>query len=93
MNMRRAFTEHPAAVGETYVEHFGVALGFARCLGRASAAALVHAVVPSLCKTTASDCILGLADDIRSRRPDLADATAPRAAAPAAPEPTLARVG
>lgn len=84
MNLRRAFTDHPAAVGESYVEHFGVAMGFARCLGRASAAALVHAVVPSLCQTTASDCILELADDIRSRRPDLAD-PAPVSVASSAP--------
>ncbi len=84
MQLRRAFTEHPAAVGESYLEHFGVAMGFARCLGRASAAALVHAVVPSMCQTTASDCILELAEDIRSRRPDLADDVAVPAPAPLA---------
>lgn len=54
MNLRSAFTEHPASVDETYTEHMRVALGFAGSLAVAAGAALVHAVVPSLCEKTAS---------------------------------------
>ena len=54
MNMKRLFTEHPDAVGETYVEHMKVALSFAGPLAGAAAAALVHAVLPFLFVTTAS---------------------------------------
>jgi Family of unknown function (DUF6356) len=54
MDLRRHFTEHPATVGETWGEHCRVALSFSRELAIASAAAAVHALVPSLCSTTAS---------------------------------------
>ena len=48
------FTDHPAKVNETYLQHFRFALSFAGWLFLAGAAALVHAVVPALCETTAS---------------------------------------
>jgi hypothetical protein len=54
MNLKRLFTEHPDAVGESYTEHMGVALSFAGPLLLAGLAALVHAVLPFLCVTTAS---------------------------------------
>ena len=54
MGLKRLFTEHPDDVGETYVEHMGVALSFAGPLARAAGAALVHAFLPFLCVTTAS---------------------------------------
>jgi Family of unknown function (DUF6356) len=50
----RLFTEHPKSVGESYVEHMGVALSFAGPLLVAGLAALVHAFLPFLCVTTAS---------------------------------------
>ena len=55
MTLKRLFTEHPAMVGETYPEHMRTALSFAGPLAVASAAALVHAFLPFLCTTTASD--------------------------------------
>ena len=55
------FTDHPHATGETYREHFGVAFGVSRQLAGAAAAALIHAVVPRLHTTTASDKIRALA--------------------------------
>jgi hypothetical protein len=55
------FTEHPHAVGESYREHLSVALGVSRQLAGASAAALVHALVPRFHTTTASDKIRALA--------------------------------
>ena len=54
MTLRQHFTEHPASVDETYLEHFKVAARFARCLSIAAGAAAVHAIIPSLCTTTAS---------------------------------------
>lgn len=65
---RRLFIDHPASVEETYVQHFGVALYFSATLARAAGAALVHAFVPGLCKRTASDIILELADKMKARR-------------------------
>ena len=54
MRIGRHFTEHPASVGETYGQHFRVAMRFSRCLAKAAGAAAIHAVVPSLCSKTAS---------------------------------------
>jgi len=54
------FTAHPHATGESYGQHFGVAFGVSRQLAGAAFAALVHAVVPSLHKSTASEKIKAL---------------------------------
>ena len=54
MHLKRLFTEHPDAVGESYVEHMKVALSFAGPLSVAALGALVHAFLPFLCVTTAS---------------------------------------
>ncbi|HEY8380784.1 MAG TPA: DUF6356 family protein [Microvirga sp.] len=54
MSLKRLFTEHPDAVGESYFEHMHVALSFAGPLLLAGMAALVHAFLPFLCVTTAS---------------------------------------
>lgn len=64
----RAFTEHPASVDETYLEHARFALGFAGRLFLASLAALVHAVLPFLFETTASRAIGAMHARIVSRR-------------------------
>ena len=62
-----AFTEHPASVGETYPEHMAIALGYgARLLG-AGCAAIVHALLPALFKTTASDAIRAMHAEIENR--------------------------
>ncbi|MCW1950576.1 MAG: DUF6356 family protein [Octadecabacter sp.] len=55
----RWFLAHPATVDETYFQHMRFALGFAFWLVTAGLAALVHAVFPALCETTASR-ILGM---------------------------------
>lgn len=65
--LARAFTDHPASVGETYWEHFMAAAGFAMRLSRIAAAAAVHALVPSLCKTTASEEIAHLHRQLQQR--------------------------
>lgn len=63
----RAFTAHPASVGETYVQHAGFALRFAGALFLASLAALVHAVLPFACQTTASRIVRRLHGVIEAR--------------------------
>jgi hypothetical protein len=50
----RLFLSHPASVNEGYFQHMGFALRFAGLLGLAAGAALVHALIPALCQTTAS---------------------------------------
>ncbi len=51
------FLSHPEAVGETYLEHQGVALTFAAELLAAGFACAVHALVPALFPRTASRAI------------------------------------
>jgi Family of unknown function (DUF6356) len=51
------FTTHPHAVGESYGEHFGVAMSYSGRLFAASCAAFVHALLPFLFVTTASSAI------------------------------------
>ena len=63
----RAFTEHPASVGESYWQHLAFALGFAARLLLAGLAALVHALLPFLFKTTASRLIAEMARKTGSR--------------------------
>jgi hypothetical protein len=60
MGLRHTFTDHPASVGETWGQHCRVALGFSRDLAIAAGAAAVHALVPSLCASTASRRICAL---------------------------------
>lgn len=77
-SFERLFLDHPRDVGETYVEHMGAsaAYGF-RLLGMAGAA-FVHALFPSLCRTTTSDRVCAMADEIRGRRMTASEARAAR---------------
>lgn len=50
----RWFLAHPASVDETYLGHMKFALGFSFWLLVAGLAALVHAMFPAVCETTAS---------------------------------------
>jgi hypothetical protein len=54
------FTAHPAAVGESYGEHFTTAMGFSLALLRAALVCAVHAVLPFLFEKTGSECIRNL---------------------------------
>lgn len=54
------FLTHPRKVDETYLQHMGVALSFGFWLAVAAGAALIHALVPALCETTASRIIRSL---------------------------------
>lgn len=54
------FQDHPASVGETYLEHVGVALSFALPLLVASMCCLVHAVLPFTFEKTGSGIVRNL---------------------------------
>ncbi len=61
------FLDHPATVNETYFGHMRFALGFAFWLGVAAVAALIHALIPALCETTASRVLKRLHARIENR--------------------------
>jgi len=52
--MALSFTKHPAAVGETYGEHFGSATYFGTRMIGAGILCLIHAVLPFLFVTNGS---------------------------------------
>ena len=60
MRLLEHFTQHPASVGESYLEHMRHAGGFALAMLAGGLACLVHAVLPFLCKKTASETIARL---------------------------------
>lgn len=63
----RGFQSHPASVNESYFGHMRFALGFAGTLFLAGGAALVHALIPPLCETTASNQVKKLHAKLISR--------------------------
>ena len=69
MNLSKLFTEHPASVDETYFGHMAFAAWFASRLFMAGGAALVHAVLPFLCETTASRIVRELYERTANRKP------------------------
>lgn len=58
--LRRLFLDHPAAVGESYVRHFGVASSFGLSMVTGGVACFIHAVVPALFQTTGSRTVIAL---------------------------------
>ena len=62
MNLIRAFTEHPASVGESYGEHLARACYFGLRMVFAGIACLVHGVLPFLFVRTGSRAIIELND-------------------------------
>lgn len=76
--LQRMFREHPAKVGESYVEHLVFAFGFSARLFRAAFAAFVHGVVPCLHETTASAAVLDMNDELRARRASMAQGSGKR---------------
>lgn len=67
--MRVSFTEHPHDVGETYGEHFQVAMHFSAAMLRGGLACFVHALLPFCCTTTGSQTIKRLHEEmIMARR-------------------------
>ena len=68
MSILKAFIEHPASTGETYGQHCRRALRVSTTLAVTSMAAFVHALVPALFTTRASDTIFELHDDLQRIR-------------------------
>ena len=62
MNVLRAFTDHPASVGESYTEHLAHATCFGVRMIAAGIACLVHALLPFLFSRTGSAAIAELND-------------------------------
>ena len=65
--LHRLFTHHPESVGESYGQHFGVALGYGLRLIAAGACALVHAVLPFCFEKTASTMVRRMVADMDRR--------------------------
>jgi cephalosporin hydroxylase len=57
---RSLFTEHPASVDETYLEHFGSAIYFGTKMIIAGVACVVHGVIPAVFMTRGSDTVRAL---------------------------------
>lgn len=66
------FTRHPAESGETYSGHLRFASGVGFQLILAGLAALVHAVFPFLCQTTASRLLARVHHRVMAARPETA---------------------
>jgi Family of unknown function (DUF6356) len=78
MNPLRAFTDHPASMGETYTEHMARASCFGLRMIGAGIACLVHALLPFLFERTGSAAIAELNDRMvvnRRGAPSLASTT------------------
>ena len=72
VNLIRAFTEHPASVGESYGEHLLRAMYFGTRMLFAGIACLVHGVLPFLFVRTGSRAIAELNDRmVVNRRAEL----------------------
>jgi hypothetical protein len=65
--LENLFTAHPRAVGESYGEHFAVAMSYSARLFAASFAAFVHAFLPFLFVATASRAIKDMHASITQR--------------------------
>ena len=63
----RLFADHPREVGETYLEHFAAASKYGLRLMGAASRAFVHALIPGLCKTDASDRVRTMASELNGR--------------------------
>lgn len=66
--LRALFVDHPESVGESYGEHFMVALGFGATMVVAGLACIVHALVPGLFVKTGSAAVTQLYDRMVAHR-------------------------
>lgn len=66
--LSKLFLDHPADVGETYVEHAREASSYGFAMLAAGIACLVHAAVPALFKSTGSQTIKALNDRLVRKR-------------------------
>jgi hypothetical protein len=66
--MFRRFTDHPAQVNETYLQHMGAAFGFGGRMLVGAFACFVHGLCPWLCLTRGSDTVRTLHHRMVSHR-------------------------
>ncbi len=66
-SLSKLFTDHPHSVGESYGEHFGVAMHYSGRLFAASFCAFVHAFLPFCFEKTASTMIRKMVADMDRR--------------------------
>jgi hypothetical protein len=66
--LHRFFTDHPATVGENYLQHLGSALSFAGPLFLATVCVVVHALLPFLFPRTASHIVMRLNERMVTNR-------------------------
>lgn len=66
--LHRFFTEHPATVGKSYLQHLGSALSFAGPLFFAAVCVVVHALLPFLFPQTASRIVMRLNERMVTNR-------------------------
>jgi Family of unknown function (DUF6356) len=78
---RLSFTEHPAAVGETYLEHLGTAWSFSGSMIRGGLACFIHGLFPFLCTSTGSAAIRRLHERMVVNRVRMPAVAAPEPAA------------
>ena len=70
----RLLLAHPRTVGETYVEHAGIAGRFGATMVAGGIKCMVHAVLPSVFERSASDCVAALNRELTRRRAAAPDA-------------------
>ena len=63
----RLFRDHPREVNETYLEHMAASAGFGLKLLRLAGCAFIHALAPGLHRTTVSDAVRAMAQDMGDR--------------------------
>jgi len=79
--MIRLMTEHPSAVGESYLEHLVFATRFGASMILGGLACCLHGVLPFLCTSSGSRTVLELHGRIRSRGRGVPHSTSQHAAA------------
>ena len=65
---RRLFLDHPASVGESYAEHFGVASRFGFTMVKGGLGCMLHAALPFVCRTRGSDTVAKLHAEMVAKR-------------------------
>lgn len=74
----KLLTEHPASVGESYAEHFGVATRFGFRMIAGGIGAVLHGVLPFLFTTTGSRTVEALHAEMVAKRGAVRDAETER---------------
>jgi hypothetical protein len=63
----KLFLDHPSQVEESYGEHMAHSSAYGWRLFKASMCAFAHALVPAIHKSTASDTVKGMAQELGGR--------------------------